>query len=443
MLSRWIDHEEWSQCLDHMDVYSVHENLFKIGAPQGMGAKFLVTLKDHFDPSGTMDTVDLYKAYLALILPVLHEHEVELQIHTVGSKGDFVPWDMYGTTDGMDTIPYPQDSFGLKLVWHTLGLINSVCDSLFTDGYRVTQVKLQSVLSGHWKRRLQNNVYCALEYMKGVHQVYPEMKFYLGDAMLQRRDHIKALDWQDAYAALHHTMMNDSNGYDHLNFGGIRIEFNKNWEDSLLFESAPGWSELSDSGAFDLVQSFGWEVGIEHNHPHANDEWGYERLVLRTAEKLHELDLHGNFAVLHSDAAGGQGHSYPYAVAPEYREPHETPTFSSVLNKVFDYYDHYYCPLSAVHDLQNPGAVIVFPNPFRAATYITYQLKYPAQVNLTVFDVFGRTILWKETYMDAGSHRFTWDGKDTYGSSLAAGLYFCRVDINGTLGGSYVMIKQD
>ncbi|MGQ0829090.1 MAG: hypothetical protein ACT4ON_11935 [Bacteroidota bacterium] len=253
MISRWINHADWDTCLDNMDVYSIHENLFKIGAHQGMGAKLYTVLKNYFDPLNTLDTAELYAKYFHLILPVLHAHNVELQIHTVGSKGDFVPWNM----NGCDNILWPQDSSGLKLVLNTLNLVNGVCDSLFNDGYGVGQVKLQSVLSGHWKRGLQNNVYCALEYMKEIQDVYSQMKFYLGDALLQRRDCNNNLNWRNAYQTLHNTIVSDPKGYSHLNFEGIRIEFDKAWYDSTLYENAQGWKELSDSGAVDTVHAYG------------------------------------------------------------------------------------------------------------------------------------------------------------------------------------------
>ena len=45
-----------------------------------------------------------------------------------------------------------------------------------------------------------------------------------------------------------------------------------------------------------------------------------------------------DFVVVHSDEGGGQGHGYPYDVFPEERGPNDPPTFSSVLNKVHEFY---------------------------------------------------------------------------------------------------------
>lgn len=421
MLARWENHTQWPQALDNMEVYSLHENLFKTGgAPNGMGEKFLRLLKDHF---GDKPAPELHAEYLRLILPVLHAHGVALQIHTVGSKGDFVPWQMYGTSTGTDTISFPQNNKGLELVLNTLRFVNDVCDSLFADGYRVTQIKLQSVLSGIWQRGLQNNVYCALEYMKAVQADYPAMKFYLGDALLQRRDYDKNKDWQEAYETLHNTMMNDQRGYAHLNFEGIRIEFDKNWDDPVQFENAQGWHELANAGAFNLIKSFGWKAGLEHNNPYADDEWEFEKVVLRTAEKSRELNLRWDFAVLHSDEAGGSGRAYPFDVAPENREPNEPPTFASVLNKIFDFYNQ----VTAIDDFSySPKGFKLqqnYPNPFNPSTVIRFQLPVSSRVTLKVFDVNGREVA---TLVDgnlaAGSHGVTFAPRD-----LAAGIYFYQL----------------
>lgn len=420
MLTRWYNHTTWRHALDNMAVYSLHENLFKTGgAPNGMGEKFLRLLRDHF---GDKPAAELHTAYLKLILPVLHAHNVALQIHTVGSKGDFVPWEMYGTSNGQDTIIYPHDTKGLELVQRTLRLVNGVCDSLFDDGYRVASIKLQSVLSGIWQRGLQNNVYCALEYMKAVQAEYPAMKFYLGDALLQRRDFDKSKGWREAYAALDQTMLHDPRGYAHLNFEGLRIEFDKDWQDSLRFENAQGWHELADAGALALIRSFGWQTGLEHNHPHAADEWEYEKMVLRTAAKSRELDLHWNFAVLHSDEAGGSGRAHPYDVAPENRGPNEPPTFASVLNKLFDFYNTV-TSVSAFEPATGFEVSQNFPNPFNPSTVIRFQLPVSSHVTLKVFDVTGReAATLVEGNLAAGNHVVTFAPRD-----LAGGIYFYRL----------------
>jgi hypothetical protein len=428
MLTRWEQPSQWVRALNNMESYSIDEQLFKTdGAPQGKGAKFLQLLRGYF---GNLDDHKLHKAYLRLILPVLHSHSVKLHLHTAGSRGDFVPWVMYGSSNGIDTIIFPKDTSGLYRALNVLQLINGVCDSLFNDGYRIKQVKLQSVLSGIWERGLKNNVYCALEYMKAIQQRYPTIEFYLGDALLQRRDHNRRKKWRDAYIALRNTMLNDPRGYTHLNFQGLRIEFDKKWRYPNQFENAQGWFELADSGAFNLIKSFGWQAGLEHNHPFASNEWEYEALVLRTARKSLELNLNWDFAVLHSDEAGGEGIGYPFAVVPENRAPNDPPTFSSVLNRLFDFYNP---PTNVMNHFSVPerfGLNQNYPNPFNSSTKISFSIQDNEDkrynVSLKVYDLLGREIeTIVDGYYEAGIHSILYIAHPTF----PGGVYFYQVRV--------------
>ncbi|HMB70608.1 MAG TPA: FlgD immunoglobulin-like domain containing protein [bacterium] len=74
------------------------------------------------------------------------------------------------------------------------------------------------------------------------------------------------------------------------------------------------------------------------------------------------------------------------------------------------------------------GLTGTFPNPFRAATTVSFTVGQPSAVRLTVHDVTGRLVA---TLVDgdrrAGSDRVSWDGLDRTGRPVAAGLYFCRL----------------
>ena len=66
-----------------------------------------------------------------------------------------------------------------------------------------------------------------------------------------------------------------------------------------------------------------------------------------------------------------------------------------------------------------------YPNPFNPSTLIEFSLPARERVSLKVFDVSGSLV---RTLVDGplsdGSHRYTWDGRNQRGSSVASGVYF-------------------
>ncbi len=74
-----------------------------------------------------------------------------------------------------------------------------------------------------------------------------------------------------------------------------------------------------------------------------------------------------------------------------------------------------------------------YPNPFNPTVVLPFDLATDAaQVSLTVYDVLGRRVrqVWQGP-LGAGRHRFVWDSRDEQGKSVAAGVYFYQVEING------------
>lgn len=68
------------------------------------------------------------------------------------------------------------------------------------------------------------------------------------------------------------------------------------------------------------------------------------------------------------------------------------------------------------------------PNPSSSATRLEFSLPEAARVDLSVFDASGRrvaTVLKGE--LPAGPRTATWDGRDAYGRTVSAGLYFARL----------------
>ncbi len=72
------------------------------------------------------------------------------------------------------------------------------------------------------------------------------------------------------------------------------------------------------------------------------------------------------------------------------------------------------------------------PNPFAHATQIRYALPQAGRLSLGIFDVQGRVV---SSLVDedraAGRYTAAWDGRDSQGHPLAAGIYFVRLEMNG------------
>jgi hypothetical protein len=71
----------------------------------------------------------------------------------------------------------------------------------------------------------------------------------------------------------------------------------------------------------------------------------------------------------------------------------------------------------------------VSPNPFAEAAVISYSAPKATGLSIDIYDVNGRLV--QTVYsgqVDAGTHQVTWDGRDSSGSKVARGVYFCRMN---------------
>jgi len=72
--------------------------------------------------------------------------------------------------------------------------------------------------------------------------------------------------------------------------------------------------------------------------------------------------------------------------------------------------------------------VDAYPNPFKGATRVRFDLPEGAGVRIEIFDVSGRRI---RTLLDGwvakGSHEVNWNGRGEGGVDLPRGVYFCRI----------------
>jgi len=74
-----------------------------------------------------------------------------------------------------------------------------------------------------------------------------------------------------------------------------------------------------------------------------------------------------------------------------------------------------------------------YPNPFNPAMVIPLDLATDEErVHLALYNVLGHRVrqLWQGP-LQAGSHRFVWDGRDEKGKAVAAGVYIYKVEVDG------------
>jgi hypothetical protein len=68
------------------------------------------------------------------------------------------------------------------------------------------------------------------------------------------------------------------------------------------------------------------------------------------------------------------------------------------------------------------------PNPFNSATTIRFNLPVPGKVNVTIYSITGQKVrVLEDNIMEAGEHRYTWNGYSEQQHAVPSGLYFCRL----------------
>ncbi len=82
------------------------------------------------------------------------------------------------------------------------------------------------------------------------------------------------------------------------------------------------------------------------------------------------------------------------------------------------------------------------PNPTSGGVVIRYSLAESGSVELTVYDAGGRRVRALACgRTEAGMHQLRWDGRDDSGRELAAGVYYCRLSADRTVGRRLVLTR--
>ncbi len=75
-----------------------------------------------------------------------------------------------------------------------------------------------------------------------------------------------------------------------------------------------------------------------------------------------------------------------------------------------------------------------FPNPSGGAVNIQYELFEPTPIQLSIIDLYGRTVrILEDGTQNKGIHKIIWDGRNDDGSLCPPGIYLIRIICNNTI----------
>ena len=74
-----------------------------------------------------------------------------------------------------------------------------------------------------------------------------------------------------------------------------------------------------------------------------------------------------------------------------------------------------------------------FPNPFNPSTTLRYSLKNAGEVCFSIWNCRGQLVnRFSKSHNSPGFFSLVFDGKDLNGRSLASGIYYCRMEAEGS-----------
>jgi hypothetical protein len=86
----------------------------------------------------------------------------------------------------------------------------------------------------------------------------------------------------------------------------------------------------------------------------------------------------------------------------------------------------------------HPGLLQNYPNPFNPLTTIRYDLPDDGFVNVTIYDMMGRTVkILVNEQQSAGVKSVQWDATDSFGKPVSAGVYLYQIKA-----GEFVQTKK-
>ncbi|MBN2413181.1 VWA domain-containing protein [candidate division KSB1 bacterium] len=84
-----------------------------------------------------------------------------------------------------------------------------------------------------------------------------------------------------------------------------------------------------------------------------------------------------------------------------------------------------------------------YPNPFNPVTTISFSLPENGYVLIKIYDITGRLVkVLIANQLSGGVHQFAWDGSDSNGQPVAAGIYIYQVEFTNMKGETFIRTKK-
>ncbi|MBC8401199.1 MAG: T9SS type A sorting domain-containing protein [Candidatus Marinimicrobia bacterium] len=94
-----------------------------------------------------------------------------------------------------------------------------------------------------------------------------------------------------------------------------------------------------------------------------------------------------------------------------------------------EYHTLYVLDVSPVSTPSNFWVQQNFPNPFNPVTTIEYDLPEDSNLKLAIYDILGREVIeLSNGYQEAGYKSIQWNGRNTSGQLVSAGMYFYAIE---------------
>jgi len=107
--------------------------------------------------------------------------------------------------------------------------------------------------------------------------------------------------------------------------------------------------------------------------------------------------------------------------------------YSDVTNESGYYSIPYSLPVVGEINFTLPEKIALFqnyPNPFNPGTIIPFEISFPGEVNLTIYNIQGTKIKTIHSgFLQPGSYNMYWNGTSDNGKGVAAGIYICQLQI--------------